>query len=66
MSSPVIVLQVVVDVVGADAVALAVLVEILEQVLPRQVLAALHDGGEPAVAQVDVVLDAVLAAEVEA
>ena len=45
--------------------ALAVLVDVLEQVLARQVAAALDDRGEPAVLQLDVVLDAVLGAEIE-
>ena len=42
--------QVGVDVLGGDAVELAVLAAVLEEVLPRQLLAALDDAGQPAVA----------------
>ena len=46
--------------------ALAVLVEVLEELLPRQVLAALDDAREARVGDRDAVLDAALAAEAEA
>src|SRR3954471_10916773 len=59
-------LQVVVDVVGGDQVALAGLVAVLEELLPGQVLAALDDACEPRIGDRDAVLDAALAAKAEA
>src|SRR3954468_17898327 len=59
-------LQVVVDVVRGNQVALAGLVAVLEELLPRQVLAALDDAREARVGDRDAVLDAALAAEGEA
>ena len=46
-------------------VRVAVVVQELEQVLPRQVAAPFDDAGQAAVGQVDVMLHAVLATEVE-
>ncbi len=58
--------QVIVHVVGGDRLALLLRVEILEQLVPRQVLAALDDARKPRILQRDAVLDAALAAEGEA
>src|SRR4051812_44287347 len=58
--------QVGVDVLGADALPLLVLVEILKQLLPRQVAALLDDAREPPVVHLHRVLLAALAPELEA
>src|SRR5262249_38611209 len=52
-------------VVRGDRLALARLVDVLEQLLSRQILALLHDARELAVGDRDGVLDAALAAEGE-
>ena len=57
--------EVVVHVGRVDRVGLAVVVDVLEEFLAGQVAAALDDPGEPAVVQVDRVLDAALAPEPE-
>src|SRR6185295_19831781 len=58
--------QVLVDVLRADGPRLTVLVQVLEQLLPRQVLAAPHDAGQPRVRYLHVIDLAALAAEPEA
>ena len=58
--------QVVVHVVGADVAPRAVLVDVLEQLLAGQLLALPDERGQAAVAHVDLVLLAALAAEAEA
>src|SRR5439155_134712 len=58
--------QIVVDVGRADGVSSAVLVEILEQVVTRQLGAAAHDALDTGVVDRHVVLDAALAAKPEA
>lgn len=57
--------QVLVDVVGADAVRLAVLVQVLQQVLAGQFQAAPQHPRQARMLQADVVLDAALALEAE-
>src|SRR5581483_4557300 len=57
--------QVRVDVVRRDRLASALRIEILEQLVARQVLALLHDASEPPVGDRDGVVDAALAAESE-
>ena len=57
--------QVVVDVIGADVVGLAIRVEVLEELLPRQVLASPHDRREAPVPQADLMLLPGLAPEPE-
>ena len=64
-SSPEISLQVGVDVGGLDAPRLAVLVDVLEELLAGQVLHAAHDAREAAIGELDRVLDAALAAKAE-
>ena len=58
--------QVLVDVVGGHRLTLALRAEVLEQLVPRQVLAALDDAREARVGKRDAVLDPALAAEGEA
>src|SRR5438105_1574756 len=58
--------QVLVHVGGLDGAGLILIVEVAEQLLARQVLAALHDPRQGPVAHVDVMLLAALAPEAEA
>ncbi len=58
--------QVVVHVARADIADLTRLVQVLEELLSRQIAACVDDRRQPPVLEVDLVLDAVLAAEVEA
>src|SRR5690606_40782948 len=53
--------QILVHVVGADASMLARIIDVLKQLLPRQLHAAAHEPGQAAVLQGDVVLHAALA-----
>ena len=57
--------DVVVDVGRADAAHRAVLVDVLEQVLPRHRLAAAHDAGDARIVERDLVLLAALAAKAQ-
>ena len=57
--------QVVVDISGADGVALAVFIDVLKEFVSRQVAALLYDAREPAVIEVDSVTYAALAIEFE-
>src|SRR5690606_31415687 len=58
--------QILVHVVGADASMLARIIDVLKQLLPRQLHAAAHEPGQAAVLQGDVVLHAALAPELDA
>ena len=57
--------QVIVDVGGINGVALAFMVEILEELVAGDIKTAANDGGEAAVAEVNRVFDAALAFEAE-
>jgi hypothetical protein len=57
------VLQVGVDLLRADGLPLTVLVEVLKELVPRQIPALLHDPCEAAIGEVDLVLHAALASK---
>ena len=57
--------QVGVDVLRPDRLPLAVLVDVLKQIVAGKIAALLHDAREAAIVQIDLVLDAALAAERE-
>src|SRR5690606_26927651 len=58
--------EITVHVAGADGSALAVVAQVLEQLLSRQLHAAAHEPGQTPIAQGDLVLHTALAAKLEA